>query len=237
MTDGLVALYEFKEGSGMDVKDTSGQSPPADLKILDLAGVEWMLGALQFKSFKSNVVTPTEAQNAIPRIVDACNESNAFSVEAWIKPSKVTEQDDRVVAFESSLTERNFTLIQRNSPQERFSLFNATKKKDNKSFSFSFESKEKTIRLDELQHVVAVFSLKEKKGVFYVDDNEQKVQSIPDDVALLSWLTNGKITLGNSTGQTGTAYAWEGEMHLVAIYCKALSKEEVQQNFIAGADP
>jgi hypothetical protein len=132
---------------------------------------------------------------------------------------------------------RNFILIQENSPEEKFTIFNATKKNNGDSSSFNFNSNKKSIQLTKLQHVVAVFSLAAKNAVFYVDGSEQGAKSIPGDVASLSWSTERQITLGNSTGQTNATYAWEGDMHLVAIYCKALSEKEVQQNREAGADP
>jgi hypothetical protein len=241
VTDGLVALYEFTEGSGSDVKDSSGQAPAADLKILDAAGVEWLpTGALRFKPFKTNVVSPDpvdDVSNPVLRIINACNQSNAFSIEAWVVPSNITASDDRIISFEANLSDRNFILIQRNSPEDRFGLFTAVKNAGNGQLQFSFDANAKSILVSQLQHVVATFSLAGQEALFYVDNKKQDSKQIPKTIASLSWLSQRKITLGNSNAQSGASYAWQGDMHLAAIYCKALSEKEVAQNFEAGANP
>ncbi|KKT45859.1 MAG: Glucan endo-1,3-beta-glucosidase, partial [Parcubacteria group bacterium GW2011_GWC2_44_17] len=79
----------------------------------------------------------------------------------------------------------------------------------------------------ELSHVVGTYTA----GIARVYVNGSEVVSKTIGGNLSNWATNSPLTLANNV--TG-AYPWQGEFHLVAIYNRALTSEEVSQNFDFG---
>jgi hypothetical protein len=64
----------------------------------------------------------------------------------------------------------------------------------------------------------------------YVDGNQVATATLTGN---LSGWASYNLALGGEL--SGTRY-WRGELHLVAIYSRALTAAEVRQNFLAGAN-
>jgi hypothetical protein len=64
---------------------------------------------------------------------------------------------------------------------------------------------------------------------FYIDGVEVSSENIPG--TMTNWNNGYRLVLGNEIGENR---AWFGTYHLVAIYERALSPEEVWVNFSAG---
>jgi hypothetical protein len=63
----------------------------------------------------------------------------------------------------------------------------------------------------------------------YVDGVERAVGRIPGEIPLCT--VPHRLVLGEGPNGSG---AWRGEMHLAAIYGRALAPDEVRRNFLAG---
>lgn len=104
-----IALYEFKEGTGRIVRDTSGAGTAFDLQIKDASTVQWLAGG------GLRIAKPALIASAGPatKLIDAVKRSKAMTIEAWIKPENTTQAGPaRIVTVSRDFGGRNFTLGQ-----------------------------------------------------------------------------------------------------------------------------
>ncbi|MGH8800495.1 MAG: LamG-like jellyroll fold domain-containing protein, partial [Casimicrobiaceae bacterium] len=102
----VIAMYEFKTGSGATAFDTSGVEPAANLTIS--GNVEWVGGwGLNFKGGKAQATT-----TASKKLHDMIVSTGEYSIEAWVAPGNVAQEDADIVSYSGGTTARNFTLAQ-----------------------------------------------------------------------------------------------------------------------------
>ncbi len=104
-----IALYEFREGVGRVVKDTSGVGRPLNLEIEDVSAIKWLDGG------GLRITKPTLIASSGPatRLTEAVKRSKGFRIEAWIKPANRTQAGPaRIVTLSKDTGVRNFTLGQ-----------------------------------------------------------------------------------------------------------------------------
>ena len=102
----LIALYEFKTGNGKFAFDTSGVAPAADLEFT--GDVTWV-GGWGINVRTGMAKAQTTASRKFHQLITATGE---YSVEAWVVPGNVTQEDARIVSYSGSTTARNFTMGQ-----------------------------------------------------------------------------------------------------------------------------
>ena len=217
--NGLIASYDFDEGGGRTVHDRSGVGEALDLIIDRPASVRWQNGSLSVVS-STKIVSYKSAR----RIIDDLKQSNALSLEAWVSPA-MTEQTGpaRIVSLSANTSFRNFTLGQDN---DHFDVRLRTRKTDANGIpstatpAGSLEAR--------LTHVVYT---RDAMGTAVLFVNGKPVSSATVSGDLENWDASHRMTLANEV--TGDR-PWLGTLHLVAIYSRALSAEEVLQNFSAG---
>ena len=106
VSNDLLALYEFSEGGGNTVSDSSANGEPLDLTIDNVNNVTWTNHSLTI-----GTSTLVSTLNAATKIIDAVTASNAITVEAWITPGNTTQNGPaRILTLSTDLYERNFTL-------------------------------------------------------------------------------------------------------------------------------
>ncbi len=105
-----VAVYDFHEGTGGAIKDVSRAAQSPTLKIKDASAVRWLDGGgLQIA--KATLIASAESPT---RLIDTVKQSNAITVEAWIKPANVTQAGPaRIVTVSKDPSGRNVTLSQK----------------------------------------------------------------------------------------------------------------------------
>jgi hypothetical protein len=104
--DAQIALWEFKTGSGTVAYDTSGVDPAIDLNFS--GNVTWFGGwGITITDGKAQASTTASA-----KLFDIIQESGEFSIEAWVVPANVTQEEARIVSYSAGTTQRNFTLQQ-----------------------------------------------------------------------------------------------------------------------------
>src|SRR5688572_11408453 len=229
ITEGLQALYSFDEGAGQVVHDESGVGAPLDLQIADLGNVQWLPGSLA-------VTAPTRITSSGPaaKISQACRASDEITVEAWIHPTNVTQEGPaRIVSMSSALFQRNFSLAQGqhdNLPSEVFDVRLRTTDTDDNGIpgvtTAQGSAKEK------LMHVAFT---RRQAGVerVFIDGHVVKTADVTGEFS--NWDLGYVLTLAN---EVGASRPWLGRYHLLAIYDRALSGDEVLQNFNEGTqDP
>ncbi len=221
VSDGLIALYEFEEGAGSSVADSSGVGTPLELTVQNVASVTWVAGGIRVDGD-----TSIGSSVAAAKISDAVKANSEITVEAWITPADLAQTGPaRIMTISGDSMNRNVTLGQSDS-----------------SYNVRFRSADTDLNglppLDSpagavaqaLQHVVFT---RDSAGntTLYVDGVPVQTGVASGD--LNSWDAAYVLTLANEIGGGRT---WLGDFHLVAIYAKDLSQAEVSHNFSLGKD-
>jgi len=111
----VIAMWEFKTGQtcGTSITgvcstayDTSGVNPAMDLTLS--GNVQWFGGwGLNFAGGKAQASTGSSA-----KLKNLILSTGEYSIEAWVTPGNVVQEDMRIVSYSASLTNRNFNLGQ-----------------------------------------------------------------------------------------------------------------------------
>ncbi len=230
ITDSLLALYTFDEGSGSSVQDTSGVGAPLNLNIPDPSRVTWGAGTLRIDS-ATLISSPAPAS----KIIDAVRGSNALSVELWITPSYAVQPlptgPARIVAISQDTSYGNLVVGQGQDlglADDIYTLRLRTSS-TNEQGRPGLQSADGTA-VPALTHLVYT---RDPAGSVQVYVNGALATTGTRMGSMSAWNTGYRLALGNeSTLNRG----WLGTYHLVAFYGRALSATEVAQNYAAGAD-
>ena len=227
--DGLLVLYTFNESSGLTVNDVSELGDPMNLTIEDPNAVHWGDGFLETTGV-NQIVTEDPAT----KIIEACKRTNEVTVEGWIKTSDITQNGPaRIITCSLDAFARNFTLGQGRYAEgsDRFEMRFRTTENDEWQVDSPIGS-----LTEALTHVVwsrasdgSVMSVINNQVQEVVLEGADPIQELPGDFS--NWDESFKFGIGN---EVAADRAWLGQFHLVAVYDKALSVEEVSQNFNAG---
>jgi hypothetical protein len=230
VTDDLVALWEFEEGTGDTVADTSGYDTALDLVIDNPAGVTWTNGGLLING---NVrVHSTESAT---KVAQPCKDANALTLEAWIIPTGVMQGGPdaaRILTNSSSTVARNFMLG--HGGDAPGSMYEGRARHSQGSGI-----------INALPALVTPANM--------VESNTQHVVFTRATDGLARMYINGVVvaegTRGGDFSQWNTGYRlvigneysgdrpWLGELRLVSVYARALTETEVGQNYAAGPEP
>lgn len=217
---GLVALYDFSEATGAMVRDRAGTKTPIDLKIEDLDQVRRKEGSLVVRG-----KTLISSERPPKRLLGAIRKSRAVTIEAWLTPRKLDLTGPaRIVTLSKDSVNRNFTLGQ---DGDRFDVRFRTERTSDNGIP-STASKSNAVKRA-LTHVVYT---RDRDGNAKIWLNGEADTSKEVTGSLDNWDGESRLALANEINKSR---AWLGTYHLVAIYRRALSADEIQQNFAAGA--
>jgi len=224
---GLVALYTFKEGKGTTVRDVSRVGVPLDLRIETEASVKWTSKALVIGA-PGMIASPGPAT----KVAQACRASNELTIEAWIRPGTLTpaNKDGRIVALSGDFQNQDFLLGQDELKGPTRAYFTRLRTTSTDLVGKpALEASDNTVAL-KLSHVVYTRTV---TGVatLYVDGVD--VARASGTGSLSNWNESYRLALGN---EFGSDRAWLGELHLVSLYSRAMTADDVKQNFKAGAE-
>ena len=218
-----IALWEFKEGNGTIAYDTSGREPAVDLNLTP--EVQWFGGwGITLNGGRAQAFT-TPSQRIFESLTDAS--SGEFSIEAWVIPANVTQEMAQIVSFSQNAANRNFALQQTLYDYDFLLRTDVT--------SPDGEPAHSTPAADEvlqatLQHVVVTYNSLDGRRIF-VNGLEVAGADQTEGGNFSVWEDTHAIVLG---GEVGSGGEWAGTIRLAAIHDKALSQEQIVQNFDAG---
>jgi hypothetical protein len=219
--DAQVALWEFKTGAGLVAFDTSGVDPAIDLNLS--GNVEWFGGwGITINDGKAQGST-----TASKKLFDILQESGEFTIEAWVIPSNVTQEEARIVSYSAGTQARNFTL-QQNLYDYDFQL-RTSETSLNGDPALSTPAAAEVLQAT-LQHVVAVYSPIDGRSIYVNGQLVSQVDPVPGGT-LVDWQDTFAIVLGNEASNDGL---WQGTFRLAAVHRRALTQAQVQQNFDVG---
>ena len=224
VTNGLVALYEFKEGQGRQVRDVSGSSDPLHLRIMNEGGVTWSERGLRL-----NEPTLITSERPATKIVNACRLTHEITLEAWIEPANVTQDGPaRIISISKSKTERNVTLgqgLHGNQPADLYMVRLRTSQTSINGLP-AVVSPASSAAAD-LTHVVYTRH-KNKRATLYINGQDRGLLDI--DGNFDTWDDKMPLLLGNELSEDRP---WSGLLNLCAVYSRALAPAEVLHNYEA----
>ena len=111
VTEALVSLYTFHEGSGNTVHDVSGFQSAEDLMIDDASQVSWLAGG--GLSVDGNTIIKTSAPAT--KQYNALSASAEMSFEFWVDQEEDNQTGPaRIMTMSANTNERNYTVGQEN---------------------------------------------------------------------------------------------------------------------------
>lgn len=219
----LVAKYEFKTGTGTTAYDTSGVSPSADLQFT--GNVSWVggWGINVAAGSKAQATTATSAK--IASMIQATGE---FSIEAWVAPANVAQTSAWIVSYSGSDTTRNTTLGQAAMSWTASTRSDKTTPNGNKKLLTTDATKFPVQAA--LQHVVMTYDPVNGQKV-YVNGVDTGATDTVAGGSLASWDNTFALVLG---AEANGKDQWLGVIRFVAIHSRALTADQIMQNYNAG---
>jgi hypothetical protein len=219
--DAQIALWEFKTGSGTVAYDTSGIDPAIDLNFS--GNVTWFGGwGITIMDGKAQASFTDSA-----KLFDIIQESGEFSIEAWVVPANVTQEDARIISYSAGTTQRNFTL-QQTLYDYNFQL-RTTETSLNGDPSLSTPAMDEVLQAT-LQHVVATYDPINGRSIYVNGTLVTQTDPVPGGT-LIDWQNTFALVLGNEASGDGL---WQGVVRLASIHRRALTPQQITQNFDAG---
>ncbi|WLQ16970.1 LamG domain-containing protein [Hahella aquimaris] len=218
----VIALYEFKTGEGVTAYDTSGVDPALNLTLTN--DVEWVGGwGIKLNGGKAQGSTSNSK-----KLHDLIKATGEYTIEAWVAPGNVTQEGPaRIISYSAGVNARNFTLGQ---VLYSYSLMNRTSETDqNGEPALVTDNNDEDLQAT-LQHVVATYSPANGRRIYvngrFTDDEDMTTAGNLND-----WDDTFAFVLGNEASNNRP---WQGTIRMVAVHNRALTQDQISQNFEAG---
>lgn len=222
----LISLYEFKEGTGNTVYDTSGVEPALHLTLSGTENVDfqWVGGwGVEFLGGKAQGSTAASAK--VAQFIQASGE---YSIEAWVVPANVTQEGPaRIISYSGGTNTRNFTLGQTQYNYDFLQRMSTTDA--NGEPALSTADADEDLQATQ-QHVVVTYDAVNGRRMYVngVDTGDRDVVAAGN---FNDWDDSFAFVLGN---EVSGGRPWRGKLRLVALHNRALTTEQITQNFEAG---
>ncbi|MBZ0303485.1 MAG: choice-of-anchor D domain-containing protein, partial [Anaerolineae bacterium] len=235
VTSGLQLLFDFENynsGSGT-AQSTGGAAGPVTLTATnngyvssfsdtDGSGIEISSNAVRLNS-----------SSAPSSLISNLKGANAITIEAWIKPSSTSSSQDEayVVSLADASSDRNFALVQ---DRKKFRAYLKTyTNKWNENDGTDPSTATDNVAGTNLMHVVYTYS--GGTGILYVNGVATETQTGIGG-GFSNWDDDALLVVANKYNSTSTTNDWQGKIYTIAIYNRALSGTEVDQNYQAGEE-
>ena len=223
VTAGLQALYGFNEGSGLFANDTSNTGNRSLLEIEDPNAVSWIPGG------GISINSPTRITSSLPPVSvgTQCIASNAVTVEAWIKTASLIQDGPAYfMSYGEGRNATNFTLAQ--AAQNVIARVKTSTNPDGNTPEL-VSTRDIFVDATALTHIVYTRNGTEDMAYLYVNGESSGQVELAGNFT--NWSADAPLTIGNSSDGTRP---WRGEVHMVAVFCGALTPAQIFQNFSAG---
>jgi len=230
----LVALWEFRTGSGSEAFDTSGIDPSITLQMQ--GSYQW-LGSYGLDLTNGYAIANNFDSVKLKTFIEATGE---YAIEAWVIPANVTQQNASIVGY-SGGSARNFTLGQE---MYSYEMYNRIDDPDPQSLNgepfLTTDDSNQELLQSSLQHVVANYDPLVGRSV-YINGNLAEdpaapgvsldPKAPPTSIGNVVWDDNFAFVLGADIAGINN---WDGQVRMVAIHNRTLTAAQIQQNFDVG---
>ena len=219
----VIALYEFKTGTGTVAYDTSGVEPALnlDLTAADMWAGGWGINIKAGQKAKGSTA-------ASKKLSDMIKSTGEFTIEAWMAPADVVQEDAYAITYSGGTTARNFTLAQRAYQYQ--AMVRAGNTDANGMPAFLTKDTDRDAQAS-LQHVVLTYDPVKGRHLYVNGKDTGDADPKGSGGTLSDWDDSFALLFGN---ETTSNRQWKGLLKLVAIHNRALTLDQVQQNFAAG---
>ncbi len=223
----VIALYEFKAGSGTTAFDTSGVAPALDLQYHGSLSDEerWVGGWGVNIGIDDRWQGSTQNSRKLHDLIRATSE---YSVELWVAPANVTQDGPaRIASYSGSSANRNFMLGQTLYNYDFLNRSAGTNAAGVPALSTADD--DQTLQAT-LQHVVITYDPSNGRRIFV--NGEQTEDLDPADAGHLNdWDPGFALVLGS---EAGGGNGWSGQIRLLAIHNRVLTTDQIRENFEVG---
>lgn len=219
--DDVIAKYEFNIGiDGDTAYDTSGLVPAIDLNLE--GSYEWVGGwGIRFGTGGRAWAQTSDSR----RLYNQITATGEYSIEAWVVPGNVTQENAHIISYAGSETNRNFTLGQ---TLYNYDMFHRTSTSD-QSEAVSTPDADQALQAT-LQHVVVTYTPADGRRIFV--NGRLASEDDPDAPGTFSnWNNSFGLVMGSAPGG---ASRWQGTIRMAAIHNRALTAEQITQNHSVG---
>jgi hypothetical protein len=161
------------------------------------------------------------------KLYDLIKGGGEYSVELWAAPANVTQEDAFMASYSGGTASRNFTMSQRAYQYEMFARSSAT---DSNGAPALLTNDADRDAQASLQHVVLTYDPVNGRRL-YVNGNFTGDMDAEKGGSVGNWDDTFIFLLGNETSGNRK---WQGTIRFAAVFNKALTQEQIQQNFAAG---
>jgi len=227
----MIALYEFKPddtkpGGGNTAYDTSGVDPSMNMTLY--GSYAWVGGwGVRFSGTGTSAGRGQAPVANSSKLYDKISATGEYSIEAWVAPANVTQEETAIISYSGGMNQRNFTLGQTLYDYEFYHRESTT---NEAGMPLLTTNPAGEILQATLQHVVVTFSGINKRRI-YVNGELIDVQDETDAGNFSNWSNSFAFVVGNEGNQNA---AWQGVVRMVAVFNRALTPEQIQQNYQAG---
>lgn len=215
----VIARYEFRTGTGSVAYDTSGIEPAINLTLS--GDVEWVGGW----GVRINDGKAQGSVSASSKLTNLIRASGEFTLEAWVIPSTPAQDDVNIVSYSGSSDVRNVTLGQDQSSYTGLLRHEGTGPNGMPALLSPAESLQAT-----LQHVALTYDPINGRRL-YINGVDSGVIDAQTPSLLGAWSDIHALVLGSETDGNRQ---WQGVLRFVAIHNRALTEQQLAQNFAAG---
>lgn len=219
---GLIAKFEFKTGTGVTAYDTSGVEPAVNLQFS--GDVQWVGGWGVRVSNRGKLQGTTTGSR---KLLDRIRTTGEYSVEAWVAPANVTQEDAYIVSYSGGATARNFTLGQNLYDYE---FYNRSSTTDANGMPPVSTPSAQEIAQATLQHVVLTYGPVDGRRI-YVNGRLVSAADAQRGGNINDWDDTFALVLGN---EVSSNRPWSGVIKMVAVYERQLAAGAIQTNYEAG---
>jgi hypothetical protein len=221
----VIALWEFKsrDQTDLNVYDTSGVEPAINM-TRSAGTTEWAGGWGLVVKAGGKAQGPTTTSKKLSDLIKSTGE---YSVEAWVAPANVAQEDAYIISYSAGAMARNFTLAQREYQYEALVRSSVTNANGGPSFLTRDADRDAQATL---QHVVLTYDPVNGRRL-YVNGMSTGDTDAAGGGTLSDWDDSFALVFGNETSNNRQ---WQGVLKLVAVHNRALTLAQIQQNFAAG---
>jgi concanavalin A-like lectin/glucanase superfamily protein len=229
----LLALWEFKEGSGTVAHDTSGNPAPIDLTLRDQ--VTWMSSWGVDLEAGSLVASTAASRKLYDQIANPAAGTQQYTIEAWVTPDNIDQGADtvaRIVTYSPGQGQTNFMLGQseyRYNARTRTTSPDALDSGANGLPALQTSDADRDAQ-DRLQHVVVTYDQFRGRRI-YVDGHFTADNDPAMPGRFWNWDPTFRLALG---AEPNRGAPWKGQIRLLALYQQALTDTQIMQNYEAG---
>jgi len=217
-----IATWQFKAGQNNTAFDTSGVEPALELTLN--GEFEWVGGwGINLKGGSARASTANSK-----KLHDLIKATNEYTIEGWFAPANVTQEGPaRIVSYSGGETTRNFMLGQ---TLYNYDFLNRSTNSDaNGEPGLSTADADERLQAT-LQHVAITYDPVNGRRIYVNGEYTGDVDGV-EPGTLNDWDDTYILVLGS---ETNNDFKWQGVIKFLSIHNRALTAEQVSQNFNAG---